>query len=161
MLFDEQQIRTQLEPVPVINPPCRRLPLLGNQEFAVSHDTVWPTENLEPLGDEEHVIQGDGLTGGEASGFACTESQDDEDDAQDDDHQAEQERCNSHGAMTNRKMPTRREPKRISARPIQIIVRDDLSTAAKFSCVTSPRVSSRSLLALMPRPDPSRQASGQ
>jgi hypothetical protein len=161
MVFDEQQTRTQLEPVPVINPPSGRLEFLRNQEFALSYDPVRPTENLEPLRDKKQVIEGDGLTGTQAAHFACTESQDDEDDAQEDDDQAENERRIVHRLTTNRKMPTKRAPRRISARPIQTILRDDLSTAAKFSCVVSPRESSRSLLAVMPRADPSRHASGQ
>ena len=33
-LFDEQAIRPDLETVPRINPPSRRLPFLGNQKFA-------------------------------------------------------------------------------------------------------------------------------
>ena len=50
---------------PRINPPSRRLPLLGNQKFALSYDAVRPSENFQPLGDHHQVVKGERFSGPE------------------------------------------------------------------------------------------------
>ena len=69
-LFDEQAIGPDLEAVPGINPPSRRLPLLGNQEFALSYDSVRPSDNFQPLGDEHQVIEGERFDQAPGPGFS-------------------------------------------------------------------------------------------
>ena len=68
--------------MPGVDPLCRRLPFLGNQELAVSLDSVGTPDQAEPLGEERPVIEGDRLTRPEASLRSPSRREDDQEETQ-------------------------------------------------------------------------------